>query len=228
MSAFWEDYSDLEGYFVKVTEKLGWEYAPLGMKAWWATVERAYSREDRFYHNLDHIREMLEWFDNHPDIAGMDAPLYNIIRYSIIMHDFYCGGRDAEKRSAQHAIQILFLSSKNLSMSDVRYQMNHIWEMIEATAYHLDDVKRYGSLMRNVHVKWILDADLIRFLDPDWRKHADNIRKEYAAHPDDKFNAGRRHVLENFLKLEPFYFTLSDEDDARAKELVRDQIQDLG
>jgi predicted metal-dependent HD superfamily phosphohydrolase len=99
--------------------------------------------------------------------------------------------------------------------------------MIEATAYHIKPDEKFSLLMRNTAVRWILDADLIRFLDPEWQKWADGIRHEYAEHPDEKFNAGRKHILEQFAKLDPFFFSLDHEANETARALVQEQLDAL-
>lgn len=112
-------------------------------------------------------------------------------------------------------------------MPTLKRHLNLVWDCIEATAYHIKVDEKFSLLMRNTMVRWILDADLIRFLDPNWQKWAAGIRHEYAEHPDEKFNAGRRYILGQFKNLVVFFFTLGAEENARARALVQEQIDAL-
>lgn len=71
----------------------------------WTDLEKAYSNKSRHYHNLTHLKEMLESFENYHN--QLQNP--NEILFSIFYHDFvYSSSRkDNELKSAEFALSIL-------------------------------------------------------------------------------------------------------------------------
>lgn len=150
----------------------------------WLDLEKAYSKKSRYYHNLTHLKEMVDSFEIYKD--KLQKP--DEILFSIFYHDFIYSAskKDNELKSAEYALSIL---SEN---SILNKQL--VFDAICATQQH-----QQNSIE---DINWLIDFDL-KILAKDWEDYQiyfDQIRKEYRIYPDFLYKPGRAKALKHFLE----------------------------
>ncbi|WP_119792236.1 HD domain-containing protein [Flavobacterium anhuiense] len=150
----------------------------------WLDLEKAYSKKSRYYHNLTHLKEMVDSFEIYKD--KLQKP--DEILFSIFYHDFIYSAskKDNELKSAEYALSIL---SEN---SILNKQL--VFDAICATQQHQQNAIE--------DINWLIDFDL-KILAKDWEDYQiyfDQIRKEYRIYPDFLYKPGRAKALKHFLE----------------------------
>ncbi|KAF2340968.1 HD domain-containing protein [Flavobacterium tistrianum] len=157
----------------------------------WLDLEKAYSKKSRHYHNLTHLKEMIESFEIYKDkLQNPDE-----ILFSIFYHDFVYSAskKDNELKSAEYALSIL---SEN---SILNKQL--VFDAICATQQHQQNAIE--------DINWLIDFDL-KILAKDWEDYKiyfEQIRKEYRIYPDFLYKPGRAKALKHFLENEFIFQT---------------------
>ena len=159
----------------------------------WDNLLLAYSRKSRHYHNLTHLKEMIEVFETYH--ARLQNP--NEILFSIFYHDFVYSAskKDNELKSAEYALSIL------AEKHTINKQL--IFDAICATQLHAHN--------ENEDINWLIDFDL-KILAKDWEDYKiylEQIRKEYGMYPNFLYKPGRGKALKHFLENE-FIFQTQD------------------
>jgi predicted metal-dependent HD superfamily phosphohydrolase len=156
-------------------------------------LQVAYATPPRPYHSLDHIQEVLGWFDQVGNAGQWRDAL--TVHAAILFHDaIYVAGRsDNEALSAQLALQSLPRHSWPGSIT----QLQRVAALIELTA-------RHGKLTAAD-----LDTDAALFLDCDtailaasrtaFEAYDAGIAAEYQHIPALTFRMGRSQFLRNML-----------------------------
>jgi predicted metal-dependent HD superfamily phosphohydrolase len=159
----------------------------------WNEITLHYTAAGRHYHTLFHLQNMLsELVIIEPLFEDFDAALFALFYHDII----YDPARtDNEEQSASIATE---------KLRKINYKVERIdrcRELILATKGHS------GSVIQEVNL--FIDSDL-SVLGYPWNiyvAYASNIRKEYAAFPDEVYKSGRRKVLERFLRMNTVFNT---------------------
>lgn len=167
-------------------------------QAVWLTLQRNYAATTRHYHNLSHIKALLDWVEAfHPQLQQPDA-----VRFAVWFHDVIYETRrhDNEERSAELAEQEL--GGLNVPAATIKA----VSAMILATKQHRADALPAELASDG---RWFLDFDLaILGSRPDiYRAYSQAIRREYGWVPKLLYRRGRRQVLESFLEREQLFFT---------------------
>lgn len=157
----------------------------------WHDLEKAYSAKSRHYHNLNHIKEMIELFDIYQ--GKLKNP--NEVLYSIFYHDhiYKATRKDNELKSAELALAIL--------PDPISLNKPFVFDAICATQLH-----QHNEIE---DINWLIDFDL-KILSKDWESYqtyCNQIRKEYKIYPNILYKPGRRKALEHFLEQEFIYKT---------------------
>jgi predicted metal-dependent HD superfamily phosphohydrolase len=159
-----------------------------------AELVRLYSSEGRYYHNLDHLQDVLRTVHVLAHLATDLAA----VRFAAWFHDAIYDPRASnnEERSAALCAQRLAL----LGVPSVT--LAAAVEMIRATRDH----RPRG---RDLDTAILLDADLaiLGASTPEYARYAAAIRQEYAWAPEPDYRRGRRMVLESFLARPRLYLT---------------------
>ena len=152
----------------------------------------AYDDPARGYHDLRHLREVLEHLD---DLVPTDHPERDAVVLAAWFHDaVYDAVGDNEERSARLADAVLTQAGVPIPLVD------EVTRLVRLTAGHdpaADDLP--GQLL--------CDADLAILASEEDRyaRYTAAIRREYAHLPDDVFRAGRTQVLTALLELPSIY-----------------------
>ncbi|RUT69281.1 hypothetical protein D0817_17435 [Flavobacterium cupreum] len=157
----------------------------------WSDLEKAYSGKSRHYHNLTHIRDMVECFEMYLD--QLQFP--NEVLFAVFYHDYIykSSKKDNELKSAEFALSIL---PENIS-----FDKQFVFDAICATQLHAHHTIE--------DINWLIDFDL-KILARDWDAYQiyfEQIRKEYRIYPDFLYKPGRAKALKHFLENDFIYQT---------------------
>lgn len=157
----------------------------------WLEIEKNYSSKSRYYHNLEHIENMIiELQSISTKVKNLDA-----IYFAIFYHDIiYKSTRsDNEYQSA-----VLF--KERISKTSFKY-INEVFMQIEETKAH--------KLSKNNDTNILLDLDLtvLGKSSKDYKIYCKNIRKEYKIYPNFMYKKGRKKALKSILELKSIYKT---------------------
>ncbi len=197
--------------FIELLQKIGFDQDKI-IKEWFF-LQKSYQEKKRFYHNLNHIEDMLSSFSSYK--AQIDKP--EEILFALFYHDiiYKATSNKNELKSAQYALKIL---PHNISMNK-----DFIFEAIISTQKHLSE---------NFSIQWLLDFDL-KILGSDseiYEDYVQQIRKEYAIYPDFLYKPGRKKALEHFLYRDQIYFTqvFYEKYEKQARENILREIELIG
>jgi len=160
-----------------------WAVDPIRANEKFKEVSGLYGEAGRFYHTLDHISEVLHSVDalvskaNFPEMVKLSAWLHDVIYDS--------KASDNEERSARYAEKLC----AELGIPEGPT----VAAMILKTQTH--DAKG------DTDAQILIDADLaiLGATETEYCAYAQKIRQEYAWVPQDRFNEGRRRILERLL-----------------------------
>ena len=176
----------------------------------WKNLAKAYSGKSRYYHNLNHLKEMIELFDIYYN--NLKNP--NEVLYSIFYHDYIYKAtrKDNELKSAEHAVAIL--------PDVISLNKPFVFDAICATKLH-----QHNEIE---DINWLIDFDL-KILSKDWeayQTYCNQIRKEYKIYPNFLYKPGRIKALEHFLEQEFIYKTevFRNLFDEKAKANIKKEI----
>ncbi|PRY09995.1 putative metal-dependent HD superfamily phosphohydrolase [Pontibacter ummariensis] len=181
----------------------------------WKEIERAYTANNRHYHNLQHVSKLLHLasqYDSH--LAQPD-----LVRFAIFYHDLvYEPTRsDNEEKSAEKAVKRLQELGLNSEASSL------VQEMILATKGH--------TAQPDTDINYLLDFDLsiLGTSRVEYQLYTQQIRKEYSHYPDVLYKQGRKQVLGRFLAQPSIYKTepLQDKLEAQAQENLQWELKTL-
>jgi predicted metal-dependent HD superfamily phosphohydrolase len=160
----------------------------------WTELYSAYTADNRFYHNLAHLANMIEELEVIEDkISDFDTLLF-----SVFYHDFIYRptSNDNEIKSAE-------IANRRLQMINFPPEkMVKVSSQIRATEQH--------HRSEDPDTNYLLDADLA-VLGRDrgsYEIYRSQIRKEYSVYPDILYKPGRKKVLTKILESKEIYKTL--------------------
>jgi predicted metal-dependent HD superfamily phosphohydrolase len=179
-------------------------------------ITNAYTKPDRYYHNLTHLNHVLIAIDRFTD--KLQNPI--AVKFAAWFHDFVYDPQasDNEFQSAKLARSLLIKLNVSLELID------RVQQLILATQGHQIDPNDTDRAI-------FLDADLaILGTDPaQYQAYARSIRQEYSWVSDVEYQAGRTKVLESFLQRDRLYYTdlLFDELESIARFNMSQEIVEL-
>lgn len=184
--------------------------------AFQALVKR-YSEKGRFYHNLSHVKALLDLFESLED----KIQNHNAVKFSIWFHDIVYNAKrnDNEKESAKFAYAALGILRVNAKTRKI------VRDLILATQSH--DGKNLSA-----DAKLFLDMDLaiLGAKKEIYKKYSGAIREEYSWADESMYRAGRKKALMSFMERESIYFTdeMKKRFDKQAKKNMDAEIKSLG
>jgi len=157
-------------------------------------LKERYSEKRRFYHNLSHVKTLLDLLES-LDIKAQD---HDAIRFSIWFHDvvYDTKANDNEAESARLASQLMSKLHVDIETMEV------VNSLILATKDHS------GNRLSEDN-KLFLDMDLaiLGTREEIYNKYSRAIREEYFWVPELTYRTERRKILKSFLAREAIYFT---------------------
>lgn len=179
-------------------------------------LQNLYSEKHRFYHNLGHIRFLLELFQEFEnEIEDKQA-----IFFSIWFHDaiYEPQKKDNERQSAKLAreeLQKFSLAEDKISKTE---------KIILATEKHsAENMDADGKLFLDFDLA-ILGAE-----DGIYNEYRNAIRSEYSFVPELIYKSERKRILQNFLQRDFIYFTetMRGKFEAKARRNIEREILEL-
>jgi len=150
-----------------------------------ADLAARYAHPDRHYHNLSHLRHVLETLDQLKHLA-QDLPA---LLFAAWFHDAVYDARaqDNEEQSA-------------LLAQDVLERLRVPKSLIERIADLILLTKTHSAVPDDIDGQLLLDADLaiLGATEAEYRQYAAAIRREYAWVAETDYRAGRAAVLKRF------------------------------
>jgi predicted metal-dependent HD superfamily phosphohydrolase len=184
-------------------------------EAAWTDIYSQYSSTGRFYHNLDHLFQLLKSLEKFsPEFITDDAVIF-----AVFYHDFIYNPlkSDNEEKSARYALREL----RRFSISEE--VLADVSLLILATKKH--------EQAADERTNAFIDADLsILGGEPEqYIKYSQLIRKEYSLVPDLIYKPGRRKVISYFLEMPFIYKTIRfrAELEYKARKNLREELGTL-
>ena len=195
---------DLVETWIELTSKLNVHHTL--QETLWYEIITAYQQRKRFYHNLNHILDLVTLAQHYKaEIEDFDSLLF-----SLFYHDFIY-----QVKQKNNEIESAKLAVKRLSSLD--YPENKIskcYRQIIATQDH--------RLSQESDTNYLLDLDLsiLGGERTKYREYSQNIRREYGMYSEQVYNQGRRQFLERLLYKDFLYKTklFRDGYEQRARE----------
>jgi predicted metal-dependent HD superfamily phosphohydrolase len=203
---------NLQHKYTELLVKIGFEENSI--MEYWFDLEKAYSSKSRQYHNLNHLNEMITFYDLYEsNLKYPDEVLFAIFYHDII---YKVTRKDNEMKSAEYAVAILPANAK--------LNKELVFDMICATQLHQHN--------ENGDTNWLIDFDL-KILSKNWddyKIYFEQIRKEYKIYPNFLYNSGRKKALEHFLENEFIFQTqeFREKYEWKARENIKHEIELLG
>jgi predicted metal-dependent HD superfamily phosphohydrolase len=164
------------------------------VEAVFADLVKRYAEPHRFYHTLEHLAEVLSILQ----VLLHQALDPVAVELAAWFHDAIYDPRagDNEEQSAAYAAEAL----EPLGVSP---------DTVQATKALILRTKDHLAPAGDVDSPILLDADLaiLGATEPRYDAYAQAIRQEYAWVPEEQYRAGRRQVLERFLRRERIFLT---------------------
>jgi len=179
-------------------------------------VKEKYSESGRFYHNLNHVKQLLNLFES----LNNQIQESNAVRFSIWFHDvvYDTERNDNEEESARLAVETL--GELNINFETLGF----VGQLILATKSHVGhNLSQDGKLFLD------LDLAILGMSQDIYEKYSRAIREEYSWVPEQTYGKRRREILEGFLDRETIYFTniMKDRFEEQARKNIRSEIQSL-
>ena len=159
-----------------------------------STLVRAYSAQERHYHNLNHIQHLLNLIEQVAEICDR----HSVLQFSVWFHDYIYDSqaKDNELQSAIFAEQTL----KTLNLPP---------DLIQSVKQIILSTQKHQPLLDSIDNLIFLDIDLaiLGSSVPHYQQYAQAIRREYAWLSDHQYQQGRKEILTQFLTRERIYYT---------------------
>jgi len=157
-----------------------------------------YNDGNRHYHNLNHIIQCFEQYDNIVEKIPISCP--EEIMMAIWFHDVIYDPRriDNELKSAN-------LADLCLSRYISRIAVSRIINMILLSGQHSQTLEEKLSIDQQVFLD--IDLSILGQAPEIYDAYSENVRKEYSFIDEDIFFLKRKEILENFLKKRSIYHT---------------------
>lgn len=159
----------------------------------WNEINYNYSKKNRHYHNLKHLKDLYN------QLANVKDKIHNwqVILFTLYYHDiiYISTQKDNEEKSAE-------LASKR--MKEIGVQESDVklcYEQIIATKSHSENSES--------DTNYFTDADLsiLGRTPTKYKTYCSNIRKEYSIYPDFLYKKGRKKVVNHFLSMKKIFKT---------------------
>lgn len=190
-------------------------------------IIEGYNNPDRKYHNLDHLLDVLEQYDNYKIDNPDKLPKYPaVFELALWYHDMVDdrGNKNAVKESAEKAR--LFLN-RYTTLQGAEHK-NYLQELIMATEYSNQDKKKENpfdcGLLNDI------DLSTLGKSPEKYQDYSKKIKAEYKGLVSKKdYKEGRVKVLEAILNKQPIFQTeyFKTRYETQARENLKSEIKSL-
>ncbi len=186
------------------------------INTFWQELLKNYEGKKRYYHNLSHISELLQfYYEFESTIIKKEVVLFAIFYHDII---YDVKKNDNEEKSADFAKQRMF----DLSIQTEKIEL--VYNYIVASKHHKIE-------NNDTDLAFFLDFDMA-ILGKDWSnylKYTQKIRKEYSIYPNILYRKGRKKALSHFLENKKIYKTevFFNRFEKQARENMQKELDEL-
>eukprot|EP00899_Mesostigma_viride_P005836 jgi/Mesvir1/15253/Mv06474-RA.1 len=160
---------------------------------WWAIILEKYSEKTRFYHTIEHLKELFELSDTYSHLQDR----VDIIELTIIFHDIIYDPASSTNEEDSAALYLRFAKDIGQNQQDIE----HVCQYILMTKSHTTDL----ALPQDMRVFLSCDLGVLAKPWDKYRTYAEQIRSEYAHVEAKAFCIGRSAVLRSFLSRPTVY-----------------------
>lgn len=173
-------------------------------------LKEKYSEKSRFYHNLSHVKLLLNLLES---LKGRIQD-HHAVGFVIWFHDVIYDTKrdDNEEQSARLASETL----RTLQVSNETIAF--VTDLILVTRHHSG-----SHLPEDASLFLDMDLTILGMRKETYDQYSKAIRQEYSWVPELMYRKGRKKVLESFLERKRIYFT--DVMLTRFEEQARENIQ---
>ena len=159
----------------------------------WVEIESNYSNKKRYYHNLNHIENLLNELNSVKDkIKDWATILFSLFYHDIIYSATKSNNEEKSAELAEKRMIELSISNKKIELCKAQ---------ILATKSHIKSI--------DSDTNYFTDADLsiLGYKAESYSNFCKNVRKEYSIYPNIIYKRGRKKVLNHFLSMERIFKT---------------------
>lgn len=159
----------------------------------WTELSIAYTASTRYYHNLQHLTEMLAV----SEVIKTTISNYDAFCFAVFYHDiiYRIPSKTNEQESAEYAQKQLV--RLNIPEPIITLCCQHI----KATQFHEKHTNKDTNLLLDCDLA-VLASEPVRY-----KEYTRQIRNEYSIYPAADCNSGRIKVLNHFLNMPAIYKT---------------------
>lgn len=181
-----------------------------------SNILRNYTAEDRHYHNLRHISDLIELQQHYaPVIVDNDSVLLAIYFHDIIYRPMRSDNEEKSAREAQAFLQ----------------KAGYPEEKQQKVVHYIVATKGHQNPLPDTDLDYLLDFDLhmLGALPAVYDNYTKLVRKEYALYPSFIYKRGRRRVLQHFLSQPGIYKTAAfrEKYELKARENMERELESL-
>lgn len=164
----------------------------------YADVIKRYSSRGRYYHNIEHIYSMCDFWVKYKESILRPNFVFLAIVYHDIVYKTY--KKDNEEQSAEYFHTLAFKSSFNIQANEIVY----VKDLIRYTEHNC-----FFASKLHKDAQLLLDFDLCVLSKSEavYNKYSEDIRKEYKRYSNFLYKKGRVDILNNFLQKDKIYLT---------------------
>lgn len=191
-----------------------YQQEPAIVEQLWQELEEAYSAPGRYYHNLEHLAQLLNLAHRHSSsISNMVA-----LRFAVFYHDAVYNPLSKTNEEDSALLACERLQKLGVGAGELR----EIQQMILATKSHAASTHADTNLLLD------FDLSILSAPWPAYLRYTRQIRQEYRQVPLPTYKQGRLQVLEYFINLPHIYKTpYFKECEAKAKENIGREIASM-
>lgn len=155
--------------------------------SYWKELILNYNSKNRHYHNLTHLSELLQFYNEFEhNISKKDVVLFSIFYHDIIYDVKKSNNEEKSAELAKQRLQAINIQS----------------EKVKLVYDYIIDTKLHKIENDDADLAYFLDFDMA-ILGKDWNNYLNytaQIRKEYSIYPKILYNNGRKKALKHFLE----------------------------
>ena len=180
-------------------------------------INDRYSEKSRFYHNLSHVKTLLDLLES----LGNKPQNRNAIRFSIWFHDVVYDTKENDNEEESTRLASQMMSKLHVDVETIGV----VSSLILATKNHSGD-----NLSEDNKLFLDMDLAILGMREEIYSKYSRAIREEYFWVPELIYRRERRKVLESFLAREAIYSTdeMKKRFEEQARKNINGEINSLG
>jgi predicted metal-dependent HD superfamily phosphohydrolase len=172
-------------------EDMGDEQCSSAVDCWWNQLSNLYNEPHRAYHNLNHLRELFEWYDRFESIIEPEKRL--IVQFSIFFHDVVYNPKASD---SEEMLQELLAKDSNKAQ-------NLKENVVKYTLYTKNHTEHSHEMDYSLKLFLDFDLNILRSTETRYNEYSNQVRQEYIHVPFELFCEKRAELLQKMLSCMP-------------------------